>query len=91
MTQKYRVRLSKSIGASLTALAHGWGVPTTTLMRLAVRDLVQHPERIAELLAAPYIVEQDTSTPEQMQAALAYIASLREQDLAARLGHSLIT
>jgi hypothetical protein len=92
MTQKYRVRLSPALATRVAALAEGWGLPLSTLMRLAVIDLVQHPERIPVLMLDPYGEAQDqTSTPEQMAAAQDYLASLADYDLTDELGNSLVT
>ena len=87
MGQKYRVRLSSTLAARVTALADSWGLPTATLMRLAILDLTQHPERIPELMLASYASTQDeTSTPEQTAATAQYLQSLVGYDLAAVLG-----
>jgi hypothetical protein len=74
MSQKYRVRMTDALAARVVALAAGWGLPISTLMRLAILDLVRNPERIPELMLQPYGPEQqNTSTPEQTAAAQAYL------------------
>jgi hypothetical protein len=87
MSTKYRVNLSRSLAARVTALADSWGLPVATFLRLAARDLCDHPERLPEMIVAPSLVTQDeTSTPEQRANAAAYIRSLHGFDLAAELG-----
>jgi predicted transcriptional regulator len=55
----FRVRLDANLASALTTLAERWGLPTSVLMRAALRDLITNPERFAERLAArtPYGLE----------------------------------
>ncbi len=50
--QRYRVRLSPQLAGQLTDLAEACNLGLATLLRLAALDLLEHPERLPELVGA---------------------------------------
>ena len=51
-TSALHVRLGEDCAQAVTTLAQAWGQSVSQVLRDAVHDLLAHPERYAELLAA---------------------------------------
>jgi hypothetical protein len=85
-SQQHCVRLSSQLAQQVQACAEAWALPFAVVMRLAIQDLMQHPDRIPALVAAWQGPLVDTTTPEQRQRAEAYLKSLESVDLATLIG-----
>jgi hypothetical protein len=66
-SQKYRINFSEALAAQVQALAEDWHLPFAAVVRLAVRDLLVHQERMAELAVVhtPFSIE-DMRTEQQV-------------------------
>ena len=88
----FRTRLDPVLSQALIDFARDWQRSIAAVIRDAVRYAVMHPDVYAtEMLQDRLSVEENTSTPEQMAAAQAYLQSLVGYDLSAELGHDLVT
>jgi hypothetical protein len=67
-TTVIRVRLDAATLAQLYVLAESWQLTVSGVVRHAVNDLLQHPERYPAVLAAHLIAIEDTRTPAQVAA-----------------------
>ena len=81
-SQQYRLRLPLPLAQQVQTMAELWGVPFAAVLRLAVEDLMTHPDRAHELLGKRYGAMEDSSTPAQREAATQYLAHLAQVDLA---------
>ena len=67
-TTVIRVRFDAATTAQLYALAKSWQQTVSGVVRNAVNDLLQHPERYPAVLAVHLLTVEDTRTPAQVAA-----------------------
>jgi hypothetical protein len=79
----FRTRLDEPLSQALIEFARDWGQPVSAIIRDATRYAVMHPDIYAAdmLQRYPKAVES-ANTPEQMAAAVDYLASLKSFSLA---------
>jgi hypothetical protein len=85
-SRQYSICLPLQLAGEVTQHAELWALPFSALVRLAVEDLMRHPDRLPLLVAAQRGPMVDTTTPEQRQRAEAYLKSLEQVDLGILLG-----
>jgi hypothetical protein len=67
-TTVIRVRFDPATMVQLYALAESWQQTVSGVVRNALNDLIQHPERHPTVLAAHLIAVEDTRSPAQVAA-----------------------
>jgi hypothetical protein len=80
-TRQYSVCLPSELAMQVQQQADLWTLPFAAIVRLAVEDLMQNPDRLPALVAAWRGPLVDTSTPEQRQRAEAYLLNLEQINL----------
>ena len=79
-SQQYCVRLSSQLALQVLQHAELWGLPFAVVMRLAIQDLMDNPNRLPALVAAWRGPIVDMRTPEQRRRAEEYLNSLKPID-----------
>jgi hypothetical protein len=81
-SRQYSICLPAQLAMQVQEHAELWALPLSALVRIAIEDLMQHPDRLPLLVAAQQGPMVDTTTPEQRARAEAYLKSLERVDLA---------
>jgi hypothetical protein len=63
MSTKFRIRFSDALAAQIEEIGEAWNLTLARLVRIAVKDLVEHQERLPELVTAhtPFILDAQRS------------------------------